>query len=104
MELYKLTAHEAMDALAQKKVSSTELTKSVIERIESVEPKVESYITNTFDSALETAKIVDEKIAKGESLKPLEGVPMAIKDNICTKDITTTCGSKMLENYRKFIF
>ncbi len=99
MELYKLTAHEAMDALAQKKVSSTELTKSVIERIESVEPKVESYITNTFDSALETAKIVDEKIAKGESLKALEGVPMAIKDNICTKDITTTCGSKMLENF-----
>ena len=99
MELYKLTAHESMDLLAQKKISSTELTKSVIERIEKTEPEVESYITNTFESALETAKKVDEKIANGESLLTLEGVPMAIKDNICTKDIKTTCASKMLENF-----
>lgn len=99
MELYKMTAHEAMDALAEKKVSSRELTESVIKRISDTDSKVESYITNTFDYALETAKAVDGKIAKGERLMPLEGVPMAIKDNICTKDITTTCASKMLENF-----
>lgn len=99
MDLYRLTAHEAMDLLAQKKVSSTELTKSVIERIEDVDARVESYITNTFESALETAKTVDAKIAAGETLMPLEGVPMAIKDNICTKDIRTTCASRMLENF-----
>ena len=99
MELYKLTAHEAMEALAQKKISSKELTQSVIERIESVDSLVESYITNTFDYALQVAGEVDAKIARGEKLMPLEGVPMAIKDNICTKDIKTTCASKMLENF-----
>lgn len=99
MDLYKLTAHESMDLLAKKEVTSQELTQAVIDRIETVDKQVESYITNTFESALETAKAVDEKIAKGEELMPLEGVPMAIKDNICTKDITTTCASKMLENF-----
>ncbi len=99
MELYKLTAHEAMDALKEKKISSRELTESVIGRIKDVDNKVESYITNTFDYALETADAVDKKIANGEKLSPLEGIPMAIKDNICTKDIRTTCASKMLENF-----
>lgn len=94
-----MTAHESMDLLAKKEVTSQELTRAVIERIETVDKQVESYITNTFDYAMETAKAVDEKIAKGEALAPLEGVPMAIKDNICTKDITTTCASKMLENF-----
>lgn len=94
-----MTAHESMDLLAKKEVTSQELTRAVIGRIETVDKQVESYITNTFDYALETAKAVDEKIAKGEALAPLEGVPMAIKDNICTKDITTTCASKMLENF-----
>jgi len=94
-----LTAHESMDLLAKKEVTSQELTRAVIGRIETVDKQVESYITNTFDYAMETAKAVDEKIAKGEALAPLEGVPMAIKDNICTKDITTTCASKMLENF-----
>ncbi len=99
MDLCKLTAHESMDLLAKKEVTSQELTRAVIERIESVDKQVESYITNTFDYAMETAKAVDAKIAAGEKLAPLEGVPMAIKDNICTKDITTTCASKMLENF-----
>ena len=99
MELYTLTAHAAMDMLNKKEVSSTELTEAVINRIEAVDSKVEAYLTNTFDSALETAKAVDAKIASGESLLPLEGVPMAIKDNICTKGIRTTCASKMLENF-----
>ncbi len=94
-----MTAHESMDLLAKKEVTSQELTRAVIGRIETVDKQVESYITNTFDYAMETAKAVDEKIAKGEALAPLEGVPMAIKDNICTKDITTTCASKMLENF-----
>ncbi len=99
MELFELTAHELSDMLKDKKVSSTEITKSVIDRIEKVEGKIESYITTTPDVALETAKIVDNKIAKGENIAPLEGIPMAIKDNMCTKDIRTTCASKMLENF-----
>ena len=99
MELYKLTAHELSDKLKAKEVSSTEITKSLIERIENVEGKVESYITNTHEIALKTAETVDNKIAKGEEISPLEGIPMAIKDNICTNGIKTTCASKMLENF-----
>ena len=85
--------------LKKKEVTSTEITKSVIERIDSVEDKVESYITKTYENALETAAKVDAKIAAGEELAPLEGIPAGIKDNICTKDIKTTCASKMLYNF-----
>ena len=99
MNLYELTAHELSDKLKAKEISSTEITKSVIERIENVENKVECYITTTYDLALETSKNVDEKIARGEEIAPLEGIPMAIKDNICTEGIKTTCASKMLENF-----
>ena len=99
MNLYELTAHELSDKLKAKEVSSTEITKSVIERIEKVEGTIGSYITSTHEQALETAKLVDNKIANGEEIAPLEGIPMAIKDNICTEGIKTTCASKMLENF-----
>lgn len=99
MELFEHTAHELSAKLKNKEVTSVEITKSVIDRIEKVENKIDSYITLTTDKALETAKAVDEKIAKGEEIAPLEGIPMAIKDNICTDGINTTCASKMLENF-----
>ncbi len=99
MELYKLTAHKLSDMLKNKEVTSTEITKSVIERIDAVEDKVKSYITLTPETALDTAKKVDEKIARGKEIAPLEGIPMAIKDNICTMDVKTTCASKMLNNF-----
>ncbi len=99
MELYELTAHELSDKLKAKEVSSVEITKSVINRIENVEGKIESYITLTTELALETAEKVDAKIAAGEEIAPLEGIPMAIKDNMCTDGIKTTCASKMLYNF-----
>ena len=99
MELYELTAHELSDKLKAKEVSSVEITKSVINRIENVEGKIESYITLTPELALETAEKVDAKIAAGEEIAPLEGIPMAIKDNMCTDGIKTTCASKMLYNF-----
>ncbi|MGI6114450.1 MAG: Asp-tRNA(Asn)/Glu-tRNA(Gln) amidotransferase subunit GatA [Mahellales bacterium] len=100
MKLYELTAHEVRDLLRNKTISCQELTQACLDRIEEVEPRVNGYITITHETALKQAKAVDEKINKGEPLPDLAGIPMALKDNICTKDILTTCASKMLENFR----
>ncbi len=99
MELYKKTIHELSDMLKAKEVSSVEITKSVLDRIEKVDDKVEGYITVTGDKALESSKIVDEKIKNGEDISDIAGIPMAVKDNICTEGILTTCASKMLSNF-----
>lgn len=100
MELYKLTAHELRDMIKNKEITSVEATKSVLERIDNVEDKVESYITVTGEEALARAALIDEKIAAGEEVGKLAGVPCAIKDNMCTKDVLTTCASKMLYNFK----
>lgn len=97
--IYELSASELSSKIRNKEVSSVEATQSYIDRSEAVEPQIKSYITKTYDFAIETAKKVDERISKGEELLPLEGVPMGIKDVISTSNIRTTCGSKMLENY-----
>ncbi len=99
MELYQLSAHEAAGLLKKKAVSSQELTDALISRIEHVDATVESFLTTTFEDAVATARAVDKKIAAKEDISPLAGVPMAIKDNICTKGVRTTCASKMLENF-----
>jgi len=100
MELYKLTAHELRDMIKNKEITSVEATKSVLERIDNVENKVESYITVTGEEALARAAEIDKKIAAGEEVGALAGVPCAIKDNMCTKDVLTTCASKMLYNFK----
>lgn len=100
MELYKLTAHELRDMIKNKEITSVEATKSVLERIENVENKVDSYITVMGDEAVSKAAEVDKKIASGETVGSLAGVPCAIKDNICTKGVLTTCASKMLYNFK----
>lgn len=99
MELYFETAHNLHDKLVNKEVSATELTESVISRLEESEKNIGAYLTVTKETALEAAKKTDEKIAKGETIGFLEGIPGAIKDNICTKDVKTTCASKILENF-----
>ncbi len=99
MNLYELTAAELSRKLAGKECSAVEATQSVFKRIEEVEDKVEAYLTLTKEEALQKAKEVDEKRAKGETLSPLAGVPIGIKDNICTKGVLTTCASKMLYNF-----
>ena len=97
--LYKLTAHEAIDLIKKKEVKCQEVVESVLERIKQVEDKVKSYITITEQEALENAKKIDEKIAKGEDVGVLYGLPIALKDNICTNGIKTTCASKILYNF-----
>lgn len=99
MELYQYTATELSAMLREKKCSSVEVTRSVLDRIAAVEPKVEAYITVTGDEALAKAAQVDEKRAAGEPLSALAGIPIGIKDNICTRDVLTTCASKMLYNF-----
>ncbi|MBQ6005689.1 MAG: Asp-tRNA(Asn)/Glu-tRNA(Gln) amidotransferase subunit GatA [Selenomonadaceae bacterium] len=99
MSLYDKTAHELHELLTTKKISAAELTADVLAHVDEVEDKIGAYLTITRDKAIADAKSVDEKISRGEKIFPLEGIPCAIKDNICTKGITTTCASKILENF-----
>lgn len=99
MELNQKYAYALSEMLEKKEVSSKEITESVFNRIENVEDKVDAYVTLCKDEALKQAETVDNKIASGESVSKLAGIPIGIKDNISTKDIKTTCCSKMLENY-----
>jgi aspartyl-tRNA(Asn)/glutamyl-tRNA(Gln) amidotransferase subunit A len=93
-----VTIHEAHELLEGKKLSSIELTQSYLERIRQVEPKVRALVTVTDELALAWARQADKLISEGK-IGPLTGVPLAIKDVICTRGVRTTCSSKMLENF-----
>ena len=99
MELLKKTAIEQHKALINKEVSAEELVKASIERIEKLDKDLGAFNSLTIESALETAKKVDEKIAKNEEIPLLAGIPTALKDNMNFKGSKTTCSSKILENY-----
>lgn len=86
--------------LKEREISCTELTEQYLSEIDKTNGELNAYVTVTPEAALETAKRVDEKIAKGEQLAPLEGIPMTLKDNISTKEIETTCCSKILKGYK----
>src|SRR5881227_2580275 len=99
-ELYKLSISEAGNLLQQRKISSVELTQAHLDRIREVEPEVKAFTLVTDELALQQAKEADRRFASGQTLSPLTGIPIAIKDVICTKDIPTTCGSRMLETFK----
>lgn len=99
MKYHDLSLRQAAEMLRKREVTSLELTKSAINRIEQTERYIKAFVTLTFDFALEQAKRVDKALAQGFTLSPLAGIPMAIKDNICTKGIKTTCSSRMLEKF-----
>lgn len=96
-DLTKLSIRQTIEGLKAKKFSSVEITKSYIKSVEQ-NRHLNAFITETFDLALEQAKRSDEKIASGNA-RDLEGIPLGIKDLFCTKNIRTTCASKMLADF-----
>ncbi|NVM22672.1 MAG: Asp-tRNA(Asn)/Glu-tRNA(Gln) amidotransferase subunit GatA [Desulfobacterales bacterium] len=98
MDLYSLTIHEAHELLKKREISSVELASAVFDRIGQVDDKVCAYLTPAKDRAMADAGAADELIRRGE-MRPLTGIPLAIKDILCTEGIRTTCGSKILEDF-----
>lgn len=99
-ELLTKSALELAELLAAGRVSSEELTRAALDRIAAVNPKVHAFLLVDREGALAQAREVDRRRAEGESLPRLAGVPIAVKDNIVTRGIPTTCGSKILEGWR----
>ena len=99
MDLCRLTIHKMRELLQKREVSSTEIVRSVLDRIAQVDGQVKAYMTLTEEAALNQAGAVDRRSAAGEVLPPLAGIPLAIKDVLCTKDVRTTCSSKILQSY-----
>ncbi len=98
MRLFEQTIQQLHDLLRNREISSVELTNAVLERIDAVEDKVNAYITQSREQALAQAAQADKMLAAGEG-GPLCGIPLAIKDVMCTKGVRTTCGSKILEPF-----
>lgn len=99
MNITDLTVHELKKKIENKELTISEITKAYVDRIIEKEPEVRAFVTTLTDTALEQAKEVEEKVRSGEITSEYAGIPIGIKDNICTKGVKTTCGSKMLENF-----
>lgn len=102
MKLYSLTVSEIARKIKEKEITIKEVLDSVYNRIENVEEKVSAYVTLTKEQAYNRATKLQERLDNGEDIGIMGGVPIAIKDNICTNGIKTTCSSKMLENFVPF--
>lgn len=100
MKLHEYTAHQLTELLAAKEVSAVELTQDVLQKITQVEPQVQAYLCVDEEFALKQAADIDRRRAAGEQLGILAGIPYALKDNIATKEMKTTCASRMLENFQ----
>ena len=99
MEITELTVHELREKIEKGELSVTQITQAYINNIKEKEGDIQAFITILEDEALKKAEELDEKIKNGEIKAKYAGIPIGIKDNICTKGIRTTCASKMLENF-----
>ncbi len=99
MEITELTVHELIDKLQNKELTATQITQSYVGRMKEKEGDVKAFVTTLGDHAIEQAKSIDQKRENGENLGKYAGIPIGIKDNMCTKGIKTTCSSHMLENF-----
>ena len=99
MDITNLTVYELQEKLAKQELTSEEIVQAYVDRINAKEKDVKAFVTTLCDEALTQAKEIDEKRKNGEKLSSLAGIPIGIKDNMCTKGVKTTCSSKMLENF-----
>ena len=102
MDILKLTALELATEIKNRKVTCVDVVKAIYNAYSEIDSTINAYISFDLNSALKRAEEIQTRIDSGELRSPLAGVPIAIKDNICTKGIKTTCGSKMLENFVPF--
>ena len=102
MDIHELSIQQAHELLSSRKVSSEELTRAYLKRIQRLDPQVKSYVTVSEEVALEQALEADKRIQAGENVTPLTGIPYSVKDSLSTRGINTTCSSKILENYKPF--
>ena len=99
MDITELTVHELQEKLEAKELTVTEITKAYVDRINEKEKDVQAFITLQTDEAMKKAEEIEAKINNGEVDSAFAGIPIGIKDNLCTKGVKTTCASKMLENF-----
>lgn len=97
--MFEQTIHALHEQLKAGGLKASDLLEAVLARCEVVEPQVQAYISLTPDTAREQAEAADAAFARGEIRSPLQGIPLALKDNLCTQGVTTTCGSHMLESF-----
>jgi aspartyl-tRNA(Asn)/glutamyl-tRNA(Gln) amidotransferase subunit A len=99
VDAFKLSAVEAVSKIRTQELTAEEYVACVFNRIQQVESKIHAFVTLTENEAFEKARMIDRSIRRGEKAGLLAGVPVAVKDNICTLDVRTTCSSRMLKDF-----